>query len=309
MRVLVTGGAGFLGSHLVDRLLREGHEVVAADNLQTGAKRNLTHLERDKRFTFHQHDVIQPYDFGAVDRVYNLACAASPPRYQADPIHTTLTCVSGMLNALECGRKYGARVFQASTSEVYGDPDVHPQPETYRGNVNPIGPRACYDEGKRVAETLCFDHARMHKTQIRVARIFNTYGPRMDIEDGRVVSTFIAQALRSEPLTVFGDGQQTRSFCYVDDLIDGFVRLMEHPTETGPINIGNPGEFTMIELADKVLALTGSKSTLVKKPLPVDDPKQRRPVIDRARAVLGFEPKVMLDEGLRRTIEEFRTRI
>jgi UDP-glucuronate decarboxylase len=200
-------------------------------------------------------------------------------------------------------------VFQASTSEVYGDPDVHPQPESYRGNVNPIGPRACYDEGKRVAETLCFDHARMHGTRIRVARIFNTYGPRMDIEDGRVVSTFIAQALRGEPLTVFGEGTQTRSFCYVDDLIDGFVRLMEHATETGPTNLGNPGEFTMIELADKVRALTGSRSELVKKPLPADDPKQRRPVIDRARAVLGYEPRVMLDEGLRRTIEEFRGRV
>jgi len=309
MRVLVTGGAGFLGSHLVDRLLRDGHDVVAVDNLQTGAKRNLAHLASEKRFTFHEHDVIKQYDYGAVERVYNLACAASPPRYQADPIHTTLTNVLGMVHALDCGKKYGARVFQASTSEVYGDPDVHPQPESYRGNVNPIGPRACYDEGKRAAESICFDHARMHKTQIRVARIFNTYGPRMDIEDGRVVSTFIAQALRGEPLTVFGDGQQTRSFCYVDDLIDGFVRLMEHPTETGPVNLGNPGEFTMIELADKVRALTGSKSTLVKEPLPADDPKQRRPVIDRAREVLGFEPKVMLDEGLRRTIEEFRGRI
>jgi len=309
MRILVTGAAGFLGSHLVDRLLADGNDVIAVDNLQTGSQRNLAHLASEKRFTFHRHDVIHAYDFGAVERVYNLACAASPPRYQADPIHTTLTCVSGMLNALECGRKYGARVFQASTSEVYGDPDVHPQPETYRGNVNPIGPRACYDEGKRVAETLCFDHARMHKTQIRVARIFNTYGPRMDIEDGRVVSTFIAQALRGEALTVFGEGTQTRSFCYVDDLIDGFVRLMEHEAETGPINLGNPGEFTMIELADKVRALTGSKSTLVKQPLPADDPKQRRPVIDRARALLGFEPRVMLDEGLRRTIEEFRGRV
>jgi UDP-glucuronate decarboxylase len=309
MRALVTGGAGFLGSHLVDRLLNEGHEVIAVDNLQTGSKRNLTHLSNEKRFSFHEHDVIKPYDFGAVDRVYNLACAASPPRYQADPIHTTLTSVMGMLHALEYGRNYGARVFQASTSEVYGDPDVHPQPESYRGNVNPIGPRACYDEGKRAAESICFDHARMHQTQIRVARIFNTYGPRMDIEDGRVVSTFIAQALRGEPLTIFGDGTQTRSFCYVDDLIDGFVRLMEHPTETGPVNLGNPGEFTMIELADRVRALTGSKSPLEKRPLPTDDPKQRRPVIDRARSVLGFEPKVMLDEGLKRTIEDFRGRV
>lgn len=309
MRVLVTGGAGFLGSHLVDRLLNEGHDVVALDNLQTGSRRNIAHLERNKRFSFHEHDVIKPYDFGAVDRVYNLACAASPPRYQADPIHTTLTSVMGVMNALECARKYGARVFQASTSEVYGDPDVHPQPESYRGNVNPIGPRACYDEGKRVAETLCFDHARMHKTQIRVARIFNTYGPRMDIEDGRVVSTFIAQALRNEPLTIFGDGTQTRSFCYVDDLIDGFVRLMEHEAETGPVNLGNPGEFTMIELADKVRALTSSKSPIERRPLPADDPKQRRPVIDRARSVLGYEPRVMLDEGLKRTIEDFRGRV
>jgi UDP-glucuronate decarboxylase len=309
MRSIVTGGAGFLGSHLVDRLLREGHEVVAVDNLQTGFRENLAHLKDDKRFRFVEHDVIEPYDFGPVDRIFNLACAASPPRYQANPIHTTLTCVRGMLNALDLAKKYGARVFQASTSEVYGDPDVHPQPESYRGNVNPIGPRACYDEGKRVAETLCFDHRRMHGTEVRVVRIFNTYGPRMDPEDGRVVSTLIVQALRGEAMTIFGDGAQTRSFCYVDDLIDGFVRLMEHPTETGPINIGNPGEFTVRELADLVREMTQTKSELVRRELPADDPKQRRPVIDRARTVLGYEPKIPLREGLARTIAYFRERI
>ncbi|MGZ3419088.1 MAG: UDP-glucuronic acid decarboxylase family protein [Polyangiales bacterium] len=306
MRVLVTGGAGFLGSNLVDRLLAAGHEVVAIDNLQTGSSRNLAHLEGNARFSFVQHDVTQPYDFGPVDRIYNLACAASPPRYQANPIHTTLTCTQGMLHALDLGKKYGARVFQASTSEVYGDPDVHPQPESYRGNVNTIGPRACYDEGKRVAETLCFDHRRMHGTEIRVVRIFNTYGPRMDPEDGRVVSTFVVQALRGEPLTMFGDGQQTRSFCYVDDLLDGFLALMEHATEIGPINIGNPHEFTVRELAELVREMTGTKSEFVHKALPVDDPKQRRPVIDRARTVLGYEPKIQLREGLARTIDYFK---
>ncbi len=317
MRILVTGGAGFLGSHLVDRLLADGHEVIALDNLQTGARRNLAHLEREARFSlrfsFIEHDVTKPYDVGPVDRIYNLACAASPPRYQADPIHTTLTSVLGALHALEHARRHAhtvkTRVMQASTSEVYGDPDVHPQPESYRGNVNPLGPRACYDEGKRCAESLFMDHHRVHGTAVRIARIFNTYGPRMDLEDGRVVSTFIAQALRGEPLTIFGEGQQTRAFCYVDDLIDGFVRLMENEREIGPFNLGNPGEFTVRELAELVLEMTGAKSELVARPLPVDDPKQRRPVIDRARTELGFEPKVALREGLRRTIDEFRTRL
>ncbi len=306
MRILVTGGAGFVGSHLCDRLLSEGHDVVALDNLQTGRRENLAHLERAPRFSLVVHDVTKPYDVGRVDRVYNLACAASPPRYQADPIHTTLTSVLGMLHALEVGRAHGARVLQASTSEVYGDPDVHPQPESYRGNVNPIGPRACYDEGKRAAESLMVDHRRMHGTQVRIARIFNTYGPRMDPEDGRVVSNFIVQSLRGEPLTLFGEGEQTRSFCYVDDLVDGLVRLMEHPEADGPFNLGNPGEFTVRALAEKVRAMTGSSSPIEHRPLPPDDPKVRRPVIDRARSILGFEPKVPLDEGLRPTIEYFR---
>jgi len=309
MRTLVTGGAGFLGSHLVDRLLAAGHEVVALDNLLTGSRRNLAHLEGDCRFTFLEHDVTRPYEVAGVDRIYNLACAASPRKYQADPIHTTLTSVLGVLHALELARKTGARVLQASTSEVYGEPDVHPQPESYRGNVNPIGPRACYDEGKRCAESLLMDHHRKHGTEIRIARIFNTYGPRMDLEDGRVVSTFIAQALRGEALTLYGEGRQTRSFCYVDDLIDGLVSLMEHPNETGPINLGNPEEITVAELAELVRALVGSASPTELRPLPVDDPRQRCPVIDRARSLLGFEPKIVLREGLARTIADVRSRL
>ncbi|MBI2389238.1 MAG: SDR family oxidoreductase [Deltaproteobacteria bacterium] len=309
MRILVTGGAGFLGSHLVDRLLDEGHEVIALDNLQTGSRDNVAHVAGHRRFSFVEHDVIRPYEVGPLDRIYNLACAASPPRYQADPIHTTLTSVLGVVHALEYGNEQRARVLQASTSEVYGDPDVHPQPEDYRGNVNPHGPRACYDEGKRCAESLVMDHHRTRGTEVRIARIFNTYGPRMDLDDGRVVSTFIVQALRGVPLTIYGDGSQTRSLCYVDDLIDGLVRLMEHPTETGPINLGNPVELTVRELADRVRELTGSESPLGRRPLPVDDPRQRRPVIDRARRLLGFEPRVALHDGLVRTIEDFRVRL
>jgi UDP-glucuronate decarboxylase len=306
MRVLVTGGAGFLGSHLVERLLEAEHEVVALDELQTVTLRNLAHLERHARFTFVKHDVVRPYDFGAVDRIYNLACPASPPRYQADPIRTTLTCVQGMLNALDLGKKYGARVFQASTSEVYGDPDVHPQPESYRGSVNPIGPRACYDEGKRVAETLCFDHRRKHGTDIRVARIFNTYGPRMHPNDGRVVSNFIVQALKGQDITLYGDGEQTRSFCYVDDLIDAFIAFMHQDGDLpGPLNLGNPGEFTIKQLAESVIALTGAKSKLVYRPLPSDDPKQRQPDIAKAKALLAWTPKVQLKDGLTRTIAYF----
>ena len=300
MRILITGGAGFVGSHLAERLLRDGHEVIALDNLQTGSN-----MVPGVRFV--EHDVTAPYDVGGVDRIYNLACAASPPRYQRDPIHTTLTSVLGVHHALELGRRHRARVLQASTSEVYGDPVIHPQPESYRGNVNPLGPRACYDEGKRCAESLVMDHHRAHGTEVRLARIFNTYGPRMDPEDGRVVSTFITQALRGEPLTLFGDGSQTRSFCYVDDLVDGLVRLMEG-VELGPFNLGNPTELTVAGLAEQVLALTGSKSVVVHRPLPIDDPRQRRPVIDRARTVLGFAPRVPLAEGLARTIEDFRAR-
>jgi UDP-glucuronate decarboxylase len=314
MRILVTGGAGFLGSHLVDRLLGEGHEVVALDNFQTGRRENLARHVDDRRMWVVEHDVTKPYDLSPIarirlDRIYNLACAASPPRYQADPIHTTLTSVLGIHHALELARVHGARLLQASTSEVYGDPEIHPQPESYRGSVNPIGPRACYDEGKRCAESLAFDHRRAHGTAIRIARIFNTYGPRMDVDDGRVVSTFVAQALRGEPLTIFGDGAQTRSFCYVDDLVDGLVRLMEHPSAEGPINLGNPVEFTIRQLAEHVREMTGSRSPIVSRPLPIDDPKQRKPVIDLARDLLGFEPKVPLEEGLRRTIEDVGARL
>jgi UDP-glucuronate decarboxylase len=305
MRILVTGGAGFLGSHLCDRLLAEGHEVVCLDNLFTGQKRNIAHLLANPRFEFVRHDVIDPFKF-EVDQIYNLACPASPPHYQFNPIKTTKTSVMGAINCLGLAKRVKARVFQASTSEVYGDPQVHPQPEGYWGHVNPVGRRSCYDEGKRCAETLFFDYHRENKVDIRVVRIFNTYGPRMHPNDGRVVSNFIVQALRGEDLTVFGEGTQTRSFCFVDDLIEGFVRFMAQNETVGPMNLGNPGEFTMLELAELTLKLVGGRSKIVHKPLPADDPRQRQPDIALARRTLGWEPRVPLEEGLRRTIAYFR---
>jgi UDP-glucuronate decarboxylase len=305
-RILVTGGAGFLGSHLVDRLLAEGHEVLCVDNLFTGTKRNIDHLHGHPRFEFMRHDVTFPL-YVEVDEIYNLACPASPIHYQHDPIQTTKTSVHGAINMLGLAKRLKARILQASTSEVYGDPTVHPQPEDYWGNVNPVGPRSCYDEGKRCAETLFFDYHRQVGLPIKVARIFNTYGPRMHRADGRVVSNFVVQALRDDPITLYGDGSQTRSFCYVDDLVEGLVRLMETPDSvTGPINLGNPGEFTIRELAEQTLTLTGSRSHLVAKPLPADDPKQRRPDITRAGTILGWAPRTGLDEGLERTIRYFR---
>ncbi len=305
-RILVTGGAGFLGSHLIDRLIGQGHEVICADNLFTGAKRNLEHLHNHPRFEFLRHDVCNPLKL-EVDEIYNLACPASPVHYQYNPVLTTKTSVMGALNMLGLAKRLGCRIFQASTSEVYGDPEVHPQREDYWGHVNPIGSRACYDEGKRCAETLFFDYHRQHGVKIKVARIFNTYGPRMHPRDGRVVSNFITQALAGEDLTIYGDGSQTRSFCYVDDLIDAFLLLMNSEADvTGPVNLGNPVEFTVLELAEQVLQRTGSASRITRRPLPADDPRQRRPDISLARQVLGWEPKVPLDEGLKRTIGYFR---
>lgn len=305
-RILVTGGAGFLGSHLIDRLIGQGHEVICADNLFTGSKRNLEHLHNHSRFEFIRHDVCNPLKV-EVDEIYNLACPASPVHYQYNPVLTTKTSVMGAMNMLGLAKRLRCPVFQASTSEVYGDPEVHPQREDYWGHVNPIGTRACYDEGKRCAETLFFDYHRQHGVKIKVARIFNTYGPRMHPKDGRVVSNFITQAIAGEDLTIYGDGSQTRSFCYVDDLIDGFLGLMEAPDDvTGPVNLGNPDEFTMLELADHVLKLTGSTSRLAHSPLPADDPKQRRPDITLARQKLGWEPKVPLAAGLKQTIGYFR---
>ena len=309
MRILVTGGAGFLGSHLCERLLKDGHDVVAIDNLFTGRKLNIVHLLGHPNFEFVRHDVIDPFKF-EVDQIYNLACPASPPHYQYNPIKTIKTSVMGAINCLGLAKRTRARVFQASTSEVYGDPQVHPQPESYWENVNPIGKRSCYDEGKRCAETLFFDYHRENKVDIRVIRIFNTYGPRMHEADGRVVSNFIVQALRGQDITIYGDGSQTRSFCYVDDLIEGFVRFMAQTETVGPMNCGNPGEFTMLELAELTLKLVGGQSKIVHKPLPSDDPKQRQPDITLAKKVLGgWEPKVRLEEGLGRTIAYFRTRV
>jgi len=304
-RILVTGGAGFLGSNLCDRLLADGHEVICLDNFHTGRRRNIAHLVANPGFSILEHDVTNPI-FVRVDQIYNLACPASPRHYQYDPVHTLKTSVLGAINVLGLAKRLDARVLQASTSEVYGDPDVHPQPETYWGHVNPTGIRACYDEGKRSAETLFFDYHRRHGIDIKVARIFNTYGPRMHPDDGRVVSNFIVQALRGEAITIYGDGSQTRSFCFVADLIEGFIRLMATPKNlVGPINLGNPTEFTILELAEKVIALTGSRSKLVRLPLPADDPRQRCPDIARARATLQWEPKVGLEAGLRKTISYF----
>jgi UDP-glucuronate decarboxylase len=308
MRILITGGAGFLGSHLCDRLLGEGHEVICLDNFFTGRKVNVAHLRGHPHFELVRHDVIDPFKF-EVDQIYNFACPASPPHYQFNPIKTTKTSVMGAINCLGLAKRVKARVFQASTSEVYGDPQVHPQPETYWGNVNPIGKRSCYDEGKRCAETLFFDYHRENRVDIRVVRIFNTYGPRMNPDDGRVVSNFIVQALRGQDLTVYGDGTQTRSFCYVDDLLEGCLRLMNQTETVGPVNIGNPGEFTMLELAELTLKLVGGKSRIVHRPLPADDPRQRRPDIAVARRVLGWEPRVALEDGLQRTIAYVRTQV
>jgi UDP-glucuronate decarboxylase len=306
-RTLVLGGAGFLGSHLCDRLVREGHHVLALDDFSTGSRSNLAGLEGSSRFRLERWDVRSPLPVeGPLDWIFNLASPASPIHYQSDPIKTTLTNVLGTLHAMELGVRTRARVLQASTSEVYGDPDVHPQPEAYAGRVNPIGIRSCYDEGKRCAESIAMDFVRTRSAELRLVRIFNTYGPRMAIDDGRVVSNFIVQALRGENITVYGNGSQTRSFCFVDDLIDGFLAFMRQPDVTGPLNLGNPSEFTVLELAEAVLALTGSKSQIIHVDLPQDDPKVRRPDISKARALFGFEPRVALEQGLRRTIESFR---
>ncbi len=308
-RVLVTGGAGFIGSHLCERLLAEGNDVLCVDNLYTGSKENVAHLMDDPYFEFLRHDVTFPL-YVEVDEIYNLACPASPIHYQRDPVQTIKTSVHGAINMLGLAKRVKAKILQASTSEVYGDPQVHPQPEEYWGHVNPVGPRSCYDEGKRAAETLFFDHHRQHGLKIKVARIFNTYGPRMALNDGRVVSNFIVQALKGEPITVYGDGMQTRSFCYVDDLVDGLVRLMNSPDEvTGPINLGNPAEFTMLELAEVVREITGSRSGIVFEALPKDDPRQRQPEIGRAEEVLGWRPVVGLHEGLRGAVAHFEGKV
>jgi UDP-glucuronate decarboxylase len=304
--VLVTGGAGFLGSHLCERLLSEGRDVICLDNFFTGTKGNILHLLDNPRFELMRHDVTFPL-YVEVDEIYNLACPASPIHYQHDPVQTTKTSVHGAINMLGLAKRTRARIFQASTSEVYGDPEVHPQEESYWGRVNPIGPRSCYDEGKRCAETLFFDYHRQHALDIKVVRIFNTYGPRMHPNDGRVVSNFVVQALRGEDITIYGDGQQTRSFCYVDDMIEGFIRMMASEKGfTGPVNMGNPGEFTMLELAEKVLRMVGGKSKISFHPLPKDDPKQRQPDITLAREKLGWEPRVNLEDGLKETIAYFK---
>ena len=308
-RVLVTGGAGFIGSHLCERLLAQGHSVICVDNYFTGTRDNIAHLLQDPQFEAIRHDVTFPL-YVEVDEIYNLACPASPVHYQFDPVQTTKTSISGAINMLGLAKRVKAKVLQASTSEVYGDPEVHPQPEDYRGSVNPLGPRACYDEGKRCAETLFFDYRRQHNVRIKVARIFNTYGPRMHPNDGRVVSNFIVQSLQGQPVTIYGEGTQTRSFCFVDDLVDGLLRLMDTPDEvTGPVNLGNPHEITVRELAERVIALCGDKAELEKRPLPQDDPTRRCPDISLAKRLLGWEPKVPLEEGLRRTVAYFDERL
>jgi UDP-glucuronate decarboxylase len=305
-RILVTGGAGFLGSHLCERLLNEGHDVLCVDNFFTGTKDNIIHLMDNRHFDFLRHDVTFPL-YLEVDEIYNLACPASPIHYQHDPVQTTKTSVHGAINMLGLAKRVGAKIMQASTSEVYGDPSVHPQPESYWGHVNPIGIRSCYDEGKRCAETLFFDYYRQHNLDIKVARIFNTYGPQMHPNDGRVVSNFIMQALQNKSITVYGDGMQTRSFCYVDDLIEGFIKLMDTPSGfTGPVNLGNPNEFTILELAEKVIAMTNSSSQIELKPLPHDDPKQRQPDISLAREKLDWDINIQLEQGLEKTIPYFQ---
>ena len=309
MRILVTGGAGFLGSHLTDRLISAGHDVIVVDNFFTGSKDNIRHLLGHPNFELLRHDVTFPL-YVEVDAIYNLASPASPIHYQRDPVQTMKTNILGAVNVLGLAKRLKAPIFQASTSEVYGDPEIHPQTEGYWGRVNPIGPRACYDEGKRAAETLFFDYRRQHNVKIRVARIFNTYGPRMALDDGRVVSNFIVQALRGDDITIFGDGSQTRSFCYVDDLVEGFIRMMATERDSlGPVNLGNPGEFSMLELAEKVISMTGSESRIAFKPLPQDDPKQRKPDISLASKELNWAPNVQLEEGLERTIAFFRQKI
>jgi UDP-glucuronate decarboxylase len=305
VRILITGGAGFLGSHLCERLLDQGHDVLCLDNFFTGRRRNVEHLLEKRRFELLRHDVVDPFK-AEVDRIFNLACPASPVHYQYNPIKTTKTSVMGAINCLGLAKRVQARILQASTSEVYGDPDIHPQPESYRGNVNPIGPRACYDEGKRCAETLFFDYHRENGVDIRVIRIFNTYGPRMRPDDGRVVSNFIVQALKGEDITIYGDGSQTRSFCYVDDLVEGMIRIMEQEDSVGPINLGNPSEFTIKQLAEKVLEKTASDSRLIEEPLPEDDPTQRRPDISLVKSLTNWTPKIELDEGLDKTIAYFK---
>ncbi|MBL8018301.1 MAG: SDR family oxidoreductase [Leptospirales bacterium] len=304
--VLVTGGAGFVGSHLCERLIKDGHTVLCLDNFHTGRKSNVAHLLGESRFELIRHDIIEPIRL-EVEQIYNLACPASPEHYQANPIQTMKTSVLGTMNLLGLAKRTGARLLQASTSEVYGDPEVHPQPESYRGNVNPIGIRACYDEGKRAAETLCFDYNRFHEVDIKVIRIFNTYGPRMDPADGRVVSNFIVQALRGNDITMNGDGSQTRSFCYVTDLVQGMIDFMNSENHKGPVNLGNDGEFTVKQLADLVLELTGSKSRIVQKPMPLDDPTRRKPDLTLARTLIGYKPAVPLREGLEKTINYFKT--
>ncbi len=306
-KILITGGGGFLGSHLCERLLNEGHEIICLDNFFTGNKHNIVHLMSNPRFEVLRHDVTLPL-FIEVDEIYNLACPASPIHYQHDPVQTTKTCVHGAINMLGLAKRTGAKIMQASTSEVYGDPEIHPQVESYWGKVNPIGIRSCYDEGKRCAETLFLDYYRQHNLDIKIARIFNTYGPKMHADDGRVVSNFVVQALKGEDITIYGDGQQSRSFCYVDEMVDAFIRLMATGDDfIGPVNLGNPGEFTIRELAEKTLKMIGSKSKLINEPLPEDDPRQRQPDITLAKEKLGWEPVITLDEGLEKTIEYFKT--
>ena len=306
-RILVTGGAGFIGSHLCEKLLDAGNHVLCVDNLFTGQKANIRHLMNNDHFEFLHHDIIQPL-LADVDQIYNLACPASPVHYQYNPVKTIQTSVVGMYNMLELARQVRARILQASTSEVYGDPSVHPQPETYWGNVNPVGPRSCYDEGKRCAETLCTDYHLQNRVEVRLARIFNTYGPRMALDDGRVVSNFAVQAIRGESVTVYGDGSQTRSFCFVDDLVDGLIRLMEYEGDDAakPVNLGNPHEISILDLASIIIGITESRSEIIKKPLPGDDPKQRKPDIARAKEILGWEPVIKVEDGLKKTMEYFR---